>query len=168
MNKLLVAVDGSQHAQKALDIAASLARQHSASVIVFHASSDRGMASELRRGIEMEYADEIGQRLNSLAISAPLPDEQQYARTMLSHSDKVMRVVNTVAGEDIVKRATNRLRGNDVASVESMLVDGDPAEQIIEASENHNVDTIIMGCRGTGKLRGLVLGSVSQSVAHLP
>jgi nucleotide-binding universal stress UspA family protein len=85
---------------------------------------------------------------------------------MLSHSDSITQVVNTLAGENIIKRALSFLRNAGVANIQSYLIEGDPADVILEAREKHQADTIVMGCRGTGKLKGLLMGSVSQSVAH--
>lgn len=166
MKKILVAVDGSTHAEKALAITASLAKQENASVIVLHVTSNKDMSREMQEGIEIEYGSEITKRLKAIEFRPPLPDQSQYARTMITHGQDVSRIVKTLAGENIIKRAMARLHENDVESVESYLVNGDPDDQIIEACKKHDVDTIVMGCRGTGKLRGLVMGSVSQSVAH--
>jgi len=166
MGNILVAVDGSAHAQKAIYIAAALAKQSNSSVIVLHTTTDKGVSAEVRKGLEVEYADELRQRLSQLSFTQKLPDETQYARTLLTHSDKVVRAVSTIAGENIIKRAVNQFRENDVDSIETILVHGDPADSIIDASKKHKIDTIVMGSRGTGKLTGLLLGSVSQSVAH--
>jgi len=43
---------------------------------------------------------------------------------------------------------------------------GDPAEQIIDFAEKRPCDLIILGCRGFGPLRGIIIGSVSQKVLY--
>jgi nucleotide-binding universal stress UspA family protein len=48
--------------------------------------------------------------------------------------------------------------------VETELRKGDASSNIIEYSKKENFDTIIMGRRGMGKLRELVLGSTSTKV----
>jgi len=165
MGKILVAIDGSAYSDSAIDIAVSLAAHSNAAVIVLHTTTAKEVTAEVRKGIEVEYAAELQQRLSSLSFDQPPPDEQRYARTLLTHSDNIVKVVNTIAGENIIKEAVDKLHTRGVDTVESLLLNGDPAEDIINASEKYQVDTIVMGCRGTGKLRGL-LGSVSQSVAH--
>jgi len=166
MNTIVVAVDGSQHATKALDIAALLAKSNSADVMVVHAISGNELPEIVRRGVETEYADEIATRLKSANIGSTLPDETQYARTLLAQSNKTTNIVNTLAGENILKRAVSYLHKRNIVSVSSHLATNDAVEAILDVSKKHDADTIVMGCRGTGRLRGMVLGSVSQSVAH--
>ena len=48
--------------------------------------------------------------------------------------------------------------------IESKLKKGDAASNILNYSKKEDYDTIIMGRRGTGKLRQLVLGSTSTKV----
>ena len=166
MNKILVAVDGSPHSDKALTITATLAKQDKASVVVLHVACSKNISKEIRKGIEVEYSHEIEERLKAVDFRAPLPDETQYAKVILAQNENVTRVVNTLAGENIVKRAAKQLHEDDLDDFETVLVNGDPAERILALSEFHKADTIVMGCRGAGKLQGLLLGSVSQSVAH--
>jgi nucleotide-binding universal stress UspA family protein len=166
MNTLLLAVDGSDHANKSLLVAAALARQNSGKVIVLYVTEEKSVSKEMRKGLEIEYADEISKRIKLIDFNMPLPDESQYARTMLSHSSNISRIVNSIQGEIILREAVSELHDKGVESIQPIQLEGDPADQIIEASEQYNVDTIIMGCRGVGKLKGIVLGSTSQSVAH--
>jgi len=44
---------------------------------------------------------------------------------------------------------------------------GDPGETIVRYARDHGFDQIIMGTRGMGGLKGLILGSVSHQVIYL-
>ena len=43
---------------------------------------------------------------------------------------------------------------------------GSPAPVIIDVAEEHGVDLIVMGSRGLGLVKGVLLGSVSQYVVE--
>ena len=47
-----------------------------------------------------------------------------------------------------------------------IVVRGDPAEAIIEIAERESPDLIVIGRRGLGRLKGLLVGSVSERVAR--
>ncbi|WP_347488194.1 universal stress protein [Desulfoscipio sp. XC116] len=47
---------------------------------------------------------------------------------------------------------------------ETVLMEGEPADTIIRYAHEHNMDNIIIGNRGMGALRSMVLGSVSYKV----
>jgi len=166
MKNILITVDGSAHSYAALDVAASLAKQHDASVVLLHVVSEKSVTRAMRKGVEVEFSHEIEQRMKAVDFRAPLPDEAQYARTMLAQSNNIHQVVDTLVGESIVERATAALREYNIKPTNTIVANGDPADHIIDVSKSHNIDTIVMGSRGVGKLQGLLLGSVSQSVLH--
>jgi len=141
-------------------------QEKKSNVILIHTVESKELPESIKHGIETEYAHEIESRLRSNNMIMPIPDETQYARTVLSQSKKINKVINTIAGENLLNRAVIFLHQNGVENVSSHIASDDAADAIIEASEKSSADTIVMGCRGTGKLHGMVLGSVSQSVAH--
>lgn len=49
---------------------------------------------------------------------------------------------------------------------ETAILKGDPAASIVAFSEKGGFDLIVMGSRGRGKLKGMVLGSTSNKVLH--
>lgn len=54
--------------------------------------------------------------------------------------------------------------GKDIGEVEHTVVRGTPTRSIIDAAED--ADLIVVGARGLGGFRGLLLGSVSQQLAR--
>ena len=82
----------------------------------------------------------------------------------LPYLDQVI-VDRTQAGEVLLGQA-KELIGEDV-TVHDELLFGSPAECIMDVAENHQCDLIIMGTRGLGGLRGLLLGSQIHKVISL-
>lgn len=52
------------------------------------------------------------------------------------------------------------------AHVERILAEGDAAWHILDWANDHEVDLIVMGTHGYGRIRGLLLGSVAAKVIH--
>jgi nucleotide-binding universal stress UspA family protein len=49
---------------------------------------------------------------------------------------------------------------------ETRLEEGRPSDVIVDIAKNEDVDLIVMGSRGMGRIRGWVLGSTSRSVVN--
>lgn len=130
--KILLAVDGSEHALHAARKAAELAR--------------RMKPVEFR--IVVTY-DTIPMYLGEPNLQAAIDNRMKDAQAVL-------------------KRATEEV-GELPCEIHTELIEGDPAEAIIDVARTRSSDIIVMGSRGLGRLAGLVLGSVSQKVvAHAP
>lgn len=79
-----------------------------------------------------------------------------------------------VGFEELHKRATNRARDllADAAAriddhegeVRTDFVFGKPSREIVEFAANHDVDLIVVGSHGRGRLGRVLLGSVAQRV----
>jgi nucleotide-binding universal stress UspA family protein len=51
-------------------------------------------------------------------------------------------------------------------NIHTVLVEGDPASKIIGYGDMEKFDIIIMGSRGMGKFKEVIIGSVSNKVLH--
>ncbi len=70
-------------------------------------------------------------------------------------------------GREILNAATKLVPHN--LQVEAFMEIGVPAEVIVEFCQTYNYDLIIMGSRGRGPIKQLLLGSVSRYVLnHAP
>lgn len=139
--KYMVAVDGSDHGWKALDLAADLSSASDAELYIVHVVP-REPAPE---GFQ-EFADSEG-------ISA----EESSARYRYSKS----------LGDSITNDAESRAREKGVTKVEKRIVEGHPAHEIVTLAEEAGVEMLFVGSRGVSDLAGLFLGSVSHKVMHL-
>jgi len=130
--RILLAVDGSEHAVRAAKVAVEMA----------HCMK----SAELRVVVAYDPIPPfLGEPNLQLAIDARLNEAQ-----------------------GILKKAVG-LVGNSHIDVHTELIEGNPAEAIIEVAKTRNSDVIVMGSRGLGRLAGLLLGSTSQKVvSHAP
>ena len=71
----------------------------------------------------------------------------------------------TQKGEELIRKAKEFI-GKDI-TVNEVLLFASPAEIIVEEAEIRKCDLIIMGTRGLGSLRGLLLGSQTHKVISL-
>jgi len=69
------------------------------------------------------------------------------------------------AGQTVLDEARQRL-GEVTFKVREELQEGPEAESVIAIAKNCQADLIVMGTRGFGTIKGLVLGSVSRKVVH--
>lgn len=69
-------------------------------------------------------------------------------------------------GQTLLDHAIEEARALGIEQAKPVLARGDPSQTILAAAEEHGVDTIVMGSRGLGDLKGLVVGSVSHKVSH--
>lgn len=70
-----------------------------------------------------------------------------------------------------ILEAAKKELGEFPGELNTELIEGTPAEAIIDVAATRQSDLIVMGSRGMGTLAGLLLGSTSQKVvshAHCP
>jgi len=137
--RLLVPVDGSEHAKRAVRAAADLARRYAASLILMHVLTHTG--------------------------SAAVPEELR-AYSALEHIRVTERDIIVGAAKELLNNAEALARENGVETCEVVMETGDPASRITDYARTHAVDLIVMGRRGLGDLSGFLLGSVSHKVAQ--
>lgn len=68
-------------------------------------------------------------------------------------------------GEEIIETARKQL-GRTSIRVDEELLEGPAPEAILSVAATRKCDLIVMGSRGMGSLKGMVLGSVSTKVSH--
>jgi nucleotide-binding universal stress UspA family protein len=131
--RILVAVDGSSHSERALSEAIDLAQQGDA---------DLTLAT-------------VVPPISTLALGsgfAPAPDYQ----TLSDDLDREYR-------ELLESEATKLPEGQRFRAV---MLRGRPAEAIVDEVKAGGHDVVVIGSRGRGGLRSMILGSVSQEVLH--
>lgn len=137
MKKILVAFDGSKHAQSTLDFALDLAEKCSASVTVLsvshHSTTPIGM------------------------ITTPVPGEilETYSKELMDSTAKVL--------SNAVEKAREEKPNLDI---NPKLMEGRPADTIVQVAEDEKFDLIVIGSRGLSGIKRFFLGSVSNEVVN--
>ena len=137
---LLVPIDGSDHADHAIEIAADLAMKYHATLTLIHVARHPHVAETLVELRDLEHIEGVE-----------------------FHEQDVL----DLSAHELMTTAEKRVRKLGVPEIETVTRRGHPAEQIIEQAEDTNVDLIVMGTRGLSDLPASMLGSVSHKVIHL-
>jgi nucleotide-binding universal stress UspA family protein len=138
MKQILVAIDHSEPSLAALDFAAGLAGKLDAELVLLAVLRDPGRAD---------------------------PGLEAYARTEQIYESPTALALEAARGHLAGVRGRATKKGARRISVEVAV--GDAAEEILSFAKQGQVDLIVLGSRGHGRLVGLLLGSVAQKVVAL-
>ena len=130
IKKILVPIDGSDHAEKAIEYACDLALKYKATVYLIH-------------------------------VVSPLPSIPD------DNALQTIEASQELFAKEILEKASRELKKKGVGNFQSVVLYGDPAHGIVEFARKNGVDIILMGSRGAGRVKTLLLGSVSHKVCHL-
>ncbi len=136
--KILVPIDGSEQAFKAIDVAAELAYNGNAEVVLLNVIGREQIPETIRRFAKVENMDD--------------PPEWQYEQLI-------------AAG--VLKAGQQRALSKGIQIIDTRVRHGNPVKAIVEAATDTPIDMIVMGNRGLGSVKGLAFGSVSQKVSQL-
>lgn len=136
--KVLVAVDGSENSDRALDLALNLGEKYDSDIMILNVSG-------------------------SLAMGV-VPESTAYSSGSLATFAKDLRKIH----EEILSKAVAHAKmvKPDLA-ISSMLKEGDPALEIVTVAKEGGFDAVVVGHKGLGRVKELFLGSTSEKVAHL-
>lgn len=160
---ILVATDGSDHAKRAVTIAADLAKHYQAKLVVLHVMGNDPLPEDDRHMVEVEFADEIRKFPGAAPTEiTPVPGAQTVFRQHRER-DEVLR---EFVGKHLLETAKKEIGESGVNDVATVLKKGDPASKTLEVAGENSVDLIVLGSRGLGSLGELFLGGVSNKVSH--
>jgi len=160
---ILVAVDGSDHAQRAVELAADIAQKYDAGLILVHVLDNKPLSADVSHLADVEFADLVPE------VVPDVPDARLGERVgaFLQAQDARVAAIKKLLGERLLADATQRAREHGAGSVKTMLLNGDPATAILAAGAECEANLVVIGSRGRSELTSLVLGSVSHKVNNM-
>lgn len=167
MERVLVALDGSDHANRALDLACAIAARFEAELLAVHVLSRKPLSEAERKMAAVEYHTEITHGFDPALLIDARSDSRLLGQRLAEQAAETGRRFRRAMGERLLEDAKNQARERGITRVRAFLEEGDSAALILGLIEREGVDLVVMGRRGLGDLGGLLLGSVSHKVAHL-
>ena len=132
---ILVPLDGSKNADNALDMAISISKKNQSRLILLHVIDDYVLDFMVDiEGMEIP---------NSTTVKIRSGLKKKALKMLVDRSNKVSK--------------------NGISCKTDICI-GNAGDEILNYSKQNQVDLIIMGARGLGKLKQLLLGSVSNKV----
>jgi nucleotide-binding universal stress UspA family protein len=135
--KIIVPVDGSEHALMAVDVAVDLAGKYGSDIYLVNVARRAKYTGDIDRFAQSEYRQ---------AGSSFVSDE---------------------LAKNILENAKTRARQAGKSNVKTELREGNVARGIVDFAGEIKADAIVMGSRGLGDMDTLLLGSVSHKVSSL-
>lgn len=141
IERILVATDASAASSRALEMATQLATQYNAELFISHVIRDMQIPYEIKEIPELEFGK------------------------FEAFNDAREEILRKIA-ETILRTARKSAEKAGVKKVHTVIGTGDPSSAILDLAERSDIDMIVIGTRGLGKLKSKVLGSVSRKVAN--
>jgi nucleotide-binding universal stress UspA family protein len=137
LKKILVPLDGSDHAYKAVDFAVNLAQPDHTTVHLLHVVRPEPVSKGVKAFVESENIKESPKTVNL-----------------------------QLKGDKVLSPAETALQNAGIQDIETTVLEGDPAQTILDFAKDGHFDAIVIGNRGLGNVKGFLLGSVSGKVCH--
>jgi len=160
---ILAATDGSEHAGKAVDLASDLAVKYDAKLVLVHVLLSGDRTERLKRWAEVEHVG--GARSSGLATALA---EVPLAKAPHAGDNPFLSAqVGQAIGDHLLQSSKRVAAERGVKEIKGVVKDGDPAKAILGCAKTEGADLIVIGSRGLGDLKGLLVGSVSHKVCQL-
>ncbi len=148
LNRVLLVIDGSEHSQRAEDYLARFLLPEGVDVRVMHVLPPEPMPDLVGRswpvGAEM-------------VMPVPSPEMEEATKQQAEAEQR--------QGEVLLAQSEANLNDSGI-NVDSVLVRGDAATEIINYIKEKNIDLVVVGSRGLSQVAGWLLGSVSRKLVH--
>jgi len=139
--RIIVPLDGSRLSAQALPIAATLARQFNAIIMLLRVVSNNTIAY----------------------IPPPSTVSDTLAMSIISEQVHIKDVESTAHAKRYLMNRTKELRDQGI-DVSYHVMEGAPASSIMEFAKENNASLIVMMSHGRGRFKRAILGSVTDAL----
>ena len=134
--KILIAVDGSEPSNHAMEMAIEMAKKFGSELHMLHVVRSMQLPTNFGR---LEDYVALERRRHDLLKSA---------------------------GEQILNQCRGVAEAAGLSTVKTDVGAGDPANAIVTYANKNGIDLIALGSRGLGEVEGVLMGSVSRKVSN--
>ena len=139
IRKLVVAIDGSEHSRKALKFGCEMvSKAEEGRIYLVHVIRRSRVPADIIRYVEEENIKESPR---------------------LVYLERV--------GARIMEGAVKAVDASCAQRLETVILQGDPAEQIVKFAGDNSAEAIITGSKGLSELKATLLGSVARKICRL-
>jgi nucleotide-binding universal stress UspA family protein len=106
-------------------------------------------------------SEKLGSNINVIHVMEEVPITHIGSEKMLNELLKAYKKES----QDILLKCTE-IANQKGLTIKTLLLQGNPASAILDYNKKEKFDLVIMGSRGLGKFKELILGSVSSKIMH--
>lgn len=150
VKNILVPVDGSEHANKAVELAADMASKYGAKLTLLQVLLHGKLPDDIRK-----LSSKPGRTEPAMAVGAGYVEPSEPVEVLEDIADKLL------------EKAEQAARDAGATDIDKIKTGGVASEEILNHADQTGADLIVMGSRGLGGLKGLMIGSVSHKVQNL-
>lgn len=142
-HKILVPLDGSEHSQRALDVAIQIAKKFSSKLTL--------ITVYLVTITSIPSSDQMTPTSTSLPVVMPAEVTKMSIENIRNSGNKILTEAKSKAEYEKL-------------DVETELIEGNTVEEIVKKSKEGQFNLIVMGARGLTTIKKLFIGSISEGV----
>lgn len=107
------------------------------------------------------FSEKLGSSVSVVNVMEQVPITHIESEKLLSELLEAYKKEN----QEILSKCSDIAHQKGI-TIKTILLQGNPAPVILDYIKKENFDLVIMGSRGMGKFKELILGSVSSKIMH--
>jgi len=107
------------------------------------------------------FSDKLGSKVAAVHVMEDIP-------VLHIQSEKLLRELleDYKNREQLILTKSSEIARKKGLAIDTILLRGNPSSIILDFCEKEKYDVIVLGSRGLGKFKELILGSVSNKIVH--